>query len=394
MDIDEWFWYREDMAPPRVARFVVEEWESSWTFGPEGVSRAVRAEGGWAERRYEGERMAVASGSVGTGPSPSLSPGLFGTWRRFVGGLGAPGMTLTGTHQRTRHTFLPGPSALDARQWWRLEVRTGTGTAAFYFAHPAAHCREGVERHLREMEWMRTQPPRELPARLPVVFGRGTGGILMHEALGHPLEADLGHIPVLWKRIGTPVAHPSLTVCDDPLFPGLPACRRMDDEGQPASRRVLVEAGILKDLLCDLRGSEKFFLRPGCARVSSPAEAPAPRMTNLVVGPDPGAPRDPSRLFTRFLWVTGVDSARFLPPDRLELEAGPAFVVAGGRAVSGHPRVLLQGREGFFLGQVAAVGPRVEPCLTFGFCTKDGRPLPVGAASPYLAYPEMEVAAL
>jgi hypothetical protein len=117
-------------------------------------------------------------------------------------------------------------------------------------------------------------------------------------------------------------------------------------------------------------------------------------MTNLVVEAVPGGPVDPAHLFTRFLWVTGVDSARCLPPDRLELEAGPAFVVAGGRAVSGHARVLLQGRESFFMNEIAAIGPRVEPCITFGHCTKDGRPVPSGAASPYLAYPEMGMTAL
>ena len=88
--------------------------------------------------------------------------------------------------------------------------------------------------------------------------------------------------------------------------------------------------------------------------------------------------------------MTGVVSARSLPPDRLELEAGPAFVLAGGRAVSAHPRVLIQGREELFLNGLSAIGPRIEPCLTFGYCTKDGRPVPVGAASPYLAYPELE----
>ena len=271
------------MAAARSAQVTVEEWESTWTFGSRGGDHSVRSEGGWAEHHYEGERIVLASGSRETGPAPFQPPGPADAWWRFARGRGALEMTMALTVQHYRHAFQPGPAVRDCRQWCLINMRLGSGAAAFYFAHPAPHHRPAVERHLREMEWMLRQPPRELPGRLPVVFGRGTGGIVMHEALGHPLEADLGHIPVLWKRIGAPMAHPSLTVADDPRFPGLPACRRVDDEGQSAVRRILVEAGVLKDLLCDWRGSEKYFLRPGCARASSFTEAPAPRMTNLVV---------------------------------------------------------------------------------------------------------------
>jgi len=388
------FWYGGAVVAARVSHVAMEEWESSWTFGPRGVDHASRAVGGWAEHRYEGERITIVSGSMEPGPAPAGPTGLAGAWWRFLRERGAREMTQEWTVQRIRHAFHPGPSVRDCRQWGRMRVRLGADTVSFRHAHPALHLRPAVERHLREMEWMRRQAPRELPERLPVVFGRGTGGILMHEALGHLLEADLEHIPVLWKRIGAPIAHPRLTVADDPRYPGLPACRRADDEGQTAARRILVEAGVLTDLLCDLRGSEKYFLRPGCARAASSADAPAPRMTNIVVEAVPGGPVDPAHLFTRFLWVTGIESARCLPPDRLELEAGPAFVVAGGRAVSGHARVLLQGRESFFLNELAAIGPRAEPCVTFGFCTKDGRPVPSGAVSPYLAYPAMGMTAL
>jgi hypothetical protein len=382
------------MVAGRVAQIALEEWETSWSFGPRGMDLRARAEGGRAEHRYEGERIAVQSASLAPDPAPPEHPAPAAVWWRFARRCGARAMELTVTVQRYRHAFQPGPARLDHRRSCVLRIHLGSESAVFHFAHPAAHHRAAVERHLRELEWMRSQPPRELPGRLPVVFGRGTGGILMHEALGHFLEADLGHIPILWKRIGSQAAHPRLTVADDPRAPGLPACRRWDDEGQPAVRRTLVEDGVLRDLLCDLRGAEKYFLHPGCARTASFVEAPSPRMTNLVVGPVPGGPADPGRLFTRFLWVTGVASARSLPPDRLELEAGPAFVVAGGRAVSGHPRVLVRGREELFLHGLAAIGPRTEACITFGFCTKDGRPLPSGAASPYLAYPEMEVSPL
>ena len=378
------------MPAPRQARLMIREVEESWMVTRGRFLSALKSTAGSASHLYDGDRISVSARSEA--PSSfhaSISPAV-GFWARRLKGLGIDAFTLTRTAQSFSHAFLPGPAAEDFRQWCVLEI-PGRHGMKFFWSRPARHYYPRVVELLRLARLASRTPPRELPPRLPVVFAHGTAGIVFHEVLGHPLEADIVQGTSYWKRIGQAMGPPALTVADDPSFPGLPACRRIDDEGVPASRRVLLEKGVLKDLLCDLRSSDRLILRPGSARVSAVVDPPAPRVTNTVVEADPSSPASPARLFPRYLLVAGIVCARFVPPGDVELEAGPSVLISGGREQAGLSRVLIRGKEEDFLAGLTAVGPRVEACLTFGFCAKDGRPVPVGAAAPYAAYRSLRV---
>ena len=56
--------------------------------------------------------------------------------------------------------------------------------------------------------------------RMAVVLSSEAGGTMIHEAIGHGLEADLAQqgLSVYSKRIGEKVASPLITVVDDPTF--------------------------------------------------------------------------------------------------------------------------------------------------------------------------------
>jgi hypothetical protein len=381
------------MVAVRKARVELLEQEERWTVHGVDFSCQMKSMAGSAEHVYDGERILVRARSEACAPFLPFAPRAAGFWARRLQTLGVDSCTWTRSIQFLTHAFLPGPTVRDRRQWCILET-PGPSRMTFFSAGFARHLWPRMRLVLELALMARAPVAHELPARLPVVFGHGTAGILFHEVLGHPLEADIVRGTTYWKRIGEAMGPAFLTVADDPLLQGLPGSRRVDDEGVPAARRVLMERGVLKDLLCDLRGSDRLFLRPGCARVSSIVDPPVPRISNTVLDPDPSSPVSPSRLFPRFLFVAGIRSARFLPPDEMEVEAGPAALAAGGEIRAVAPRLLLKCREEEWLGGLAAVGPRVEPCLTFGWCAKDGRPIPVGAAAPWVAYPSLRVVAV
>src|SRR6185369_15997410 len=88
---------------------------------------------------------------------------------------------------------------------------------------------------------------------MTVVLGSGWPGILLHEAVGHGLEADFNRkgTSAFSNRIGQKVASELITVVDDGTIPGRRGSLNVDDEGTPTSRTVLIERGILRGYLQD-----------------------------------------------------------------------------------------------------------------------------------------------
>ena len=94
---------------------------------------------------------------------------------------------------------------------------------------------------------------------MPVVLGPGCGGVLFHEAVGHPLESDAvdKEASVYRGRVGETLASPARDRRrrrDDPERLG---SYGFDDEGSPAQRTVLFDQGVLQGLLYDRLRAEK-----------------------------------------------------------------------------------------------------------------------------------------
>ena len=86
-----------------------------------------------------------------------------------------------------------------------------------------------------------------------VVLGPGWPGVLLHEAVGHGLEADFNRkgVSAFSGRIGQQVASPLCTVVDDGTIGGRRGSLNVDDEGNQTQRNVLIENGILRGYLQD-----------------------------------------------------------------------------------------------------------------------------------------------
>ncbi len=124
--------------------------------------------------------------------------------------------------------------------------------------------------------------------RMAVILSSEAGGTMIHEAIGHGLEADLAQqgLSVYSKKIGERVASSLITVVDDPTLPQKRGSYAFDDEGVASRPTILVEGGILKGYLYDrLTALEDGVESSGNGRRESYQHKPVPRMSNTMILP-------------------------------------------------------------------------------------------------------------
>ncbi len=109
------------------------------------------------------------------------------------------------------------------------------------------------------------------PGQYDCFLPPGHGGLLVHEAIGHMLEARPNGL--FHGRLGEQVASEAITVIDDPTIPNGFGSFDFDDEGERSIRKTLIKNGRIECLLD----------RPGNARRETTSHALSPRMSNTYV---------------------------------------------------------------------------------------------------------------
>ncbi|MCA9492572.1 MAG: TldD/PmbA family protein [Myxococcales bacterium] len=172
------------------------------------------------------------------------------------------------------------------------EVRTGSSNLAgrrgidwFDETRLRQVAREAVERTVVQFDAVQ---PRS--GEWPVILAAGASGILLHEAVGHGMEADFARRDetIYASMVGRQVAPPFVTIVDDGTQPGERGAVEVDDEGTEGQRTVLVREGVLETFLHDRVSAAHYGLRStGSGRRESYRHAPMPRMrsTYMEAGP-------------------------------------------------------------------------------------------------------------
>lgn len=130
---------------------------------------------------------------------------------------------------------------------------------------------------------------------MDVVMQNGWGGVLVHEAVGHPLEADniAKGIGAFTGKVGQKVASEVFTMVDDGTLPNYRGTINIDDEGTPVKRNVLIEKGVLKGYMTDVLSAKQLSMeRTGNGRRESFRYIPIPRMTNTFIEKGDSNPED------------------------------------------------------------------------------------------------------
>jgi TldD protein len=226
-----------------------------------------------------------------------------------------------------------------------------------------------------------------------VVLASEAGGTMIHEAIGHGLEADLAMegLSCYKGMLGEKMASSLINVVDDATLPHARGTYAYDDEGIPSERTILVENGVLKNYLFDRFHALRYDkVSTGNGRRESFRFKPIPRMSNTMILPGND---DPSKI------ISSVDDGVFV----VKMGGGQVDTVRGD--------FVFEISEGYII-EKGHVGPMVKNATMmgnglkvlkeidmvgkdFGFgigtCGKDGQGVPVSDAQPTLRIPEIVV---
>jgi TldD protein len=237
---------------------------------------------------------------------------------------------------------------------------------------------------------------REAPAgEMDVVLAPGDSGILLHEAVGHGLEADFNRKKTsnYSDRVGQEVASALCTVVDDASLQGSRGSINVDDEGQLPNRSVLIENGILKGYMQD-RHSAEFFgtTSDGHGRRQSFRSHPMPRMTNTMLLGGLDEPEDVIRSVSRGVYAKKFGGGQVdISNGDFVFSLTEGYLIEDGKLTAPLKGVNLIGNGPEAMRNVVMLGHDFEVSDGIWTCGKEGQSVPVGVGCPTIKIASMTV---
>jgi TldD protein len=230
---------------------------------------------------------------------------------------------------------------------------------------------------------------------MPVILASGASGILLHEAIGHGMEADFNRkgTSIYSDMIGKKVAEPFVTVVDQATIPRERGALNYDDEGNKAGRTVMVENGVLKSYLHDQISAKQYDLQPtGSGRRQSYRFAPMPRMSCTFMEDGPHSKEE---------IIEAVDNGiicETFTNGQVQIGAGDytfyvknGWLVEGGRVTAPIKDVNIIGNGPESLKRITMVANDARLDTGGWTCGKNGQSVPVSQGIPTVLVSNMTV---
>jgi len=255
---------------------------------------------------------------------------------------------------------------------------------------PAHYAQEAARQALIQLD------AREAPAgEMEVVLGPGWPGILLHEAVGHGLEADYNRkgASAFAGLMGKRVASEKCTVVDNGTLPWRRGSINMDDEGSPSQNTVLIENGILTSYLSDKLSARLMKITDtGNGRRESYEHIPLPRMTNTYMLAGDDCPEDIIRSVKHGIYAVNFGGGQVdVTNGKFVFSMSEAYMIENGKVGAPLKNCSLIGNGPDALTKVSMVGNDLKLDEGLGTCGKDGQSVPVGVGMPTVKLDSMIV---
>lgn len=227
----------------------------------------------------------------------------------------------------------------------------------------------------------------------PVVLGSGHGGVLIHEACGHGLEADTlaKNASVYAGRQGERFGSEIVTIVDDGSAPGRFGSFGVDDEGTPAQRTVLFDQGVLVGHISDRRSATRLGAAPtGNGRRQNYTDLPIVRMTNTYLLPGPDDASEIVRSVSNGVFAASFAGGEVNPATgNFVFGMNEAYMIIDGELAYPIRGATLSGNGPDVLARIEAVAADFDH--KEAVCGKDGQSAPVTHGVPTVLLSHMTV---
>lgn len=229
--------------------------------------------------------------------------------------------------------------------------------------------------------------------KMPVVVGNGFGGVLLHEAVGHGLEADAVQkgASVYAGRIGEQLAPSFVNAFDDGRKPNEWGTDGIDDEGMPTQQIPIIADGVLGSFLHDRRSAKQGgVLSTGNGRRESFRHLPVPRMTNTYFAPGDEQVADLIEAAGNGFYAVSFGGGQVEPATGdFVFGVSEGYLIENGRVTKPVTGATLTGNGLAALWQIEAIAGDLK--LATGYCGKAGQRVPAGVGQPHVLLREMTV---
>lgn len=228
-----------------------------------------------------------------------------------------------------------------------------------------------------------------------VILGPAESGVLIHEAVGHGLEADYNYknLSNYSGKVGQKVASEHCTIIDTGLFPGMRGAINIDDEGNPPTETVLIENGILRGYMHNSISARKMSVNPtGNGRRQSYAHPPLARMTATYLEKGNYPPEEIIASVNKGVYAKGFSGGQ-VDTIKGDFTFGvtEAYLIEDGKLTAPLKDVTLIGNGPDVMRKILMVGSDLKISEGTWSCGKDGQNIPVSVGNPTMKISEITV---
>lgn len=221
---------------------------------------------------------------------------------------------------------------------------------------------------------------------MEVVLAAGSSGILLHEAIGHGMEADFNRkdVSIFADKINKPVAESFVSIIDDATNPNIRGSINIDDEGNETEKTYLVENGILKSYLHDRISAKHYNVKPtGNGRRESFRHMPQPRMRNTYMLPGPHKKEEIITSVKKGIFAeTFTNGQVFIGAGDFTFYVKSGYLIENGKLTKPIKDINIIGNGPQVLKDIVMVADDFEMAEGGWTCGKNGQGVPVSMGLP------------
>jgi len=241
--------------------------------------------------------------------------------------------------------------------------------------------KESVRRTIALFEAVKPQA-----GEMEVVLAAGSSGILLHEAIGHGMEADFNrkNISIFADKINKPVAEKFVSIVDDATNPNIRGSINVDDEANATEKTFLVENGVLRSYMHDRISAQYYKVKPtGSGRRESFRHIPMPRMRNTYMLPGPHKKEEIIASVKKGIYAESFTNGQvFIGAGDFTFYVKSGFLIEEGKLTKPIKDVNIIGNGPKVLKDVVMVADDFEMAEGGWTCGKNGQSVPVSMGLP------------